>query len=157
MQNVEQLGPTSERPVQWGTGVKAALAIGAIFWLVSRGIPWASSGLVSPTVMGREIKYPGELNFAVAGLAISLHLLCAVIYGVVMMPLIHRFVYSNAWLVGAALGVVMYFVNMAAFAMFGNFAPYSREMPVFLTHLAFGIVFTGAYKGLVQRRIAIAA
>ena len=157
MENVEYLGPSSERPVQWGTGIKAALAIGAIFWLVSRGIPWASSGLVSPTVMGREIKHPGDLNFGLAGLAITLHLLCAMIYGAVMMPLIHRFAYSNAWLLGAALGVVMYFVNMAAFAAFGNFAPYSRETPVFLTHLAFGIVFTGAYKGLVKRRMDIAA
>jgi hypothetical protein len=157
MEKVDVLGPPPERPVQWGTGIKAALATGAIFWLVSRGIPWASSGLVSPTVMGREIKHPGELNFGLASLAIGLHLFCAVLYGVVMMPLIHRFVYSNAWLVGAAMGALLYFANMAAFAGFGGYAPYSREMPVFLTHLAFGIVFTGAYKGLVQRRIGIAA
>jgi hypothetical protein len=142
-----------ERPVQWWTGIKAALAIGAIFWLVARGIPWAPSGLVSPTVMGREIKNPGALDFNVAGLASILTFVCAVVYGCIMMPLIHRFTYSNAWLVGAALGIICYILNLAAFALFGDGAPFSRELPVFVTHVAFGIIFTGAYKGLVKRRV----
>jgi hypothetical protein len=70
-----------------------------------------------------------------------------------MMPLIHKFTYDNAWLVGAALGVLLYVCNLAVFVMAADGAPYSREFPVFITHLAFGIVFTGAYKGLVRRRI----
>jgi hypothetical protein len=152
VEQVEVVRPV-ERPVQWLTGIKAAVAIGLIFWLVARGIPWAPSGLVSPTVMGREIKYPGDLNFSAALLASVLHLLCAVIYGIIMMPLIHWFRYGNAWLVGAAMGSILYVVNLATFAIFGGGAPYSRELPVFITHLAFGIIFTGAYKGLVKRRV----
>ena len=35
----------------------------------------------------------------------------------------------------------------------GGGAPFSRELPAFITHLAFGIIFTGAYKGLVKRRV----
>lgn len=142
-----------ERPVQWATGIKAALAIAAIFWLVTRGIPWAPSGLVSPTVMGREIKDPGAINGSLAGLATFLHFFSAIVYGLIMMPLIHRFTYANAWLGGAALGIVMYFLNLVGFTLFGGGAPYSRELPVFITHVAFGIVFSGAYKGLVKRRV----
>lgn len=153
MENVEVRTYSAERPVQWITGLKAALAIGLIFWLVARGIPWAPSGLVSPTVMGREIKPPGAIDFSAAGLASALHLLCAVIYGFIMMPMIHRFHYSNAWLIGGALGIILYLANLAAFALIGGGAPYSRELPVFVTHLAFGIIFTGAYKGLVKRRV----
>jgi hypothetical protein len=154
MENVEQVADVrpAERPVQWLTGVKAALVIGAIFWLVARGIPWAPSGLVSPTVMGREIKPPGTLDLNASVLASVLHFVCAVIYGLIMMPIIHRFTYSNAWLIGAAMGIVLYVLNLAAFSLFGG-APYSRELPVFVTHLAFGIIFTGAYKGLVKRRV----
>jgi hypothetical protein len=153
MEKVEVRTYAAERPVQWITGLKAAVAIGLIFWLVTRGIPWAPSGLVSPTVMGREIKPPGTIDLGGAGLATALHLLCAVVYGLIMMPLIHRFRYSNAWLVGAAMGVLLYVINLAAFALVAGGAPYSRELPVFITHLAFGIVFTGAYKGLVKRRV----
>lgn len=153
MENVEVRTYPAERPVQWATGLKAAVAIGIIFWLVTRGIPWATSGLVSPTVMGREIKSPEAIDFGAAGLASALHLLCAVIYGFIMMPLIHRFPYSNAWLVGGALGILLYLINLAAFTIFAGGAPYSRELPVFVTHLAFGIIFTGAYKGLVKRRV----
>lgn len=153
MDNVEVRTYPAERPVQWATGLKAAVAIGIIFWLVTRGIPWATSGLVSPTVMGREIKSPEAINFGAASLASALHLLSAVIYGFIMMPVIHRFPYSNAWLIGAALGILLYLINLAAFTLFAGGAPYSRELPVFITHLAFGIIFTGAYKGLVKRRV----
>jgi hypothetical protein len=44
-------------------------------------------------------------------------------------------------------------VNLAIFALVAGGAPYSRELPAFITHLAFGIIFTGAYKGLVKRRV----
>ena|SRR5687767_10700983 len=142
-----------ERPMQWATGIKAALAVAAILWLVTRGIPWAPSGLVSPTVMGREIKDPGAINSGLAALATVLHFVSAMVYASIMMPLIHRFTYNNAWLVGAALGVSLYLLNLAVSALFAGGAPYSRELPVFITHLAFGIIFTGAYKGLVKRRV----
>ena len=149
---VESVG-VAERPVQWLTGFKTALAIGPIFWLITRGIPWAPSGLVSPTVMGREIKEPGAVDLGAAAMATGLHLFCAAIYGFLMMPLIHRFPYANAWLIGAAMGVILYLANLAAFALVADGAPYSREFPVFITHLAFGVIFTGAYKGLVKRRV----
>ena len=51
------------------------------------------------------------------------------------------------------LGIVLYLINLAAFTLFAGGAPYSRELPVFMTHLAFGIIFAGAYKGLVKRRV----
>jgi hypothetical protein len=156
VERVEVVRP-AERPVQWFTGIKVALAIAAIFWLVTRGIPWAPSGLVSPTVMGREIKNPGALDINLAATATMLHFLSAVVYGAIMLPLIHRFRYGGAAMMGAALGVLLYLVNLALFTIVGGGAPYSRELPVLITHLAFGIIFTGAYKGLVKRRITAVA
>lgn len=144
---------SAERPVQWWTGLKVALAVGAIFWLVTRGIPWAPSGLVSPTVMGRELKHPGSLDVNLAATATLLHFVSAVVYAAIMLPLIHRFRYGGAALVGTSVGCVLYLLNLAIFTVAGGGAPYSRELPVFITHLAFGMIFTGAYKGLVKRRI----
>lgn len=144
--------PQAERPVQWATGIKAALGVAAVLWLVTRGIPWAPSGLVSPTVMGREIKDPGAINTNLAGLATVLHFVSAITYASILMPLIHRFTYNNAWLIGAGLGVALYLLNLGVATSFGG-TPYARELPAFITHLAFGIIFTGAYKGLVKRRV----
>ena len=155
MESVEPMDvdrPT-ERPAQWWTGIKAALAIGVLLWLVSRGIPWAASGVVSPTVMGRELKYPGSIDTNLTITAIVLHFVSAVVYAAIMIPLIHRFRYGSAALVGAAMGVILYLLNLAIFTIVGGGAPYSRELPVFVTHLAFGLIFTGLYKGLVKRRI----
>lgn len=145
----------NERPVDWLTGAKVALGVAAVFLLVTRGIPWAPSGLVSPTVMGRELKYPGDINTSINMTAIFLHFAAAMIYAAIMMPLIHRFRYQSAWIVGAVMGIILYVANLALFALIAGGAPYSREFPVFITHLAFGIVFTGAYKGLVKRRIGV--
>lgn len=147
------LAPRAERPVQWLTGFQVALAIAAIFLLVSRGIPWASSGLVSQTVMGREIKDPGAIQTDITFLAIILHFVASLLYASIMLPLIHRFQYSSAALVGAGMGVILYLLNLALFTIVGGGAPYSRETAVFITHLAFGLVFTGAYKGMVKRRV----
>ena len=96
-----------ERGVQWATGLKAAFGIAAILWLVTRGIPWASSGLVSPTVMGRELKDPGEINARLAGLATILHFVAGMLYASLMMPLIHRFPFSTAWLIGGTMGAIL--------------------------------------------------
>jgi hypothetical protein len=150
---VEAAALPTERPVQWWTGIKASLAVAGVFWLVTRGIPWAPSGLVSPTVMGREIKYPGSIEVDFAITAIMLHFISAVMYAAIMMPLIHRFRYGSAALIGATMGLILYGLNLAAFTIAGGGAPYSRELPVLITHLAFGLVFTGTYKGLVKRRI----
>jgi hypothetical protein len=155
METVErvEMAPPAERPVQWLTGLKVALGIAAIFLLVSRGIPWAASGAVSPTVMGREIKNPGAIDSGLTMMAIVLHFVAAILYASIMLPLIHRFRYGGAALVGAGMGVLLYLLNLALFTIAGGGAPYSRELPVLITHLAFGLVFTGAYKGMVKRRI----
>src|SRR5438045_439209 len=143
----------AERPVQWWTGIQAALALAVLFLLISRGIPWASSGIVSPTVLGREIKFPGAMDASLVTTAIILHFISCVVYASILMPLIHWFRYGSAALVGAGLGVLLYLLNLALFTIVGGGAPYSREMPVFVTHLAFGLIFTGVYTGLVRRRI----
>ena len=153
MERIEVADRSAERPVQWWTGIQAALALGVLFLLVSRGIPWASSGAVSPTVLGREIKYPGSIDTNLTMTAILLHFVSCIVYASIMMPLIHRFRYGGAALVGAALGIILYLLNLAVFTIVGGGAPYSREFPVFVTHLAFGLIFTGVYKGLVKRRI----
>jgi hypothetical protein len=153
MESTEATTRPAERPVQWWTGIKAALALAVLFWLVSRGIPWASSGAVSPTVLGREIKYPGSLDSNLSMTAILLHFVSCVVYASVMMPLIHRFRYGSAALIGAGMGILLYLLNLAIFTIIGGGAPYSREFPVLVTHLAFGLIFTGVYKGLVKRRI----
>jgi hypothetical protein len=160
METVEvvETGRRAERPVQWWTGIKVALAVAAILWLVTRGIPWAPSGLVSPTVMGRELKFPGALDLNMALTATMLHFISAVVYAAIMMPLIHRFRYGGgAALIGAAMGLLLYCLSLAIFTILGGGAPYSRELPVLITHLAFGLIFTGGYKGMVKRRVFAAA
>lgn len=144
----------NERGVDWWTGIKVAMGVAAVFLLVTRGIPWAGSGAVSPTVMGREIKYPGDINAEATMTAMLLHFGAAALYAMIMMPLIHRFRFQNGWMVGAVLGIILYAANLAIASLLGG-APYSREMPVLITHLAFALAFTGGYKGLVKRRIGV--
>ncbi len=157
MHTAQMIDPVqpSDRPVEWARGFKVALAIAAAFWLVSRGIPWVASGIVSPTVMGREIKHPGQINLNLAVLAMGLHFACALLYAAIMMPIIHQFRFNTGWIAGLGLGIVLYLINLATFTLIGDGAPYSREIPALVAHVAFAVVFTGAYKGFVKRRATL--
>lgn len=119
VERVEITNRPAERPVQWWTGLQAALAMGVLFLLVSRGIPWASSGTVSPTVLGREIKDPSAINTDLAMVEILLYFVSCIVYASIMMPLIHRFRYGSAALVGLAIGTLLYLLNLAIFTIVG--------------------------------------
>jgi hypothetical protein len=143
------------RPVHWGRAVSAGLVIGAVFLLFSRGIPWASSGMVSFTVMGRELKSPGLVDGGLDFTVGVLHMLCSVIYALIIIPIIHRFRPPTAILMGTAIGFLLYLASMVVFTRMLDLGIPQHELNPFITHLAFGAVVAGFYKGQTRRRVPL--
>jgi len=59
-----------------------------------------------------------------------------------------------AVLAGGVAGIVLYFLNLGAVSLWfpgmrGN------EVSVFVTHLVFGLIAAGAYRGLLRRRVSV--
>jgi hypothetical protein len=144
------LGPPAG-PVRWPIAVMAGLLVGTIFFLFSRGLPWASSGFVSPTLMGREIKPPEEVSWSLSVVVILLHMGLSVLYALMIAPAVNWIRGVPALFMGGLIGLILYGVNFGLFAsVLSNFAE-QREIPALITHLAFGMVAAGAYKGMARR------
>jgi hypothetical protein len=120
----------------------AGLIVGFLVVLFPRGSPWSGITFFSPTVMGRTMGEPGGsfLMPLLAHLALSLGY--AIIIGLVVQRL-HR---AKAVIAGGIVGVVLFLVNWAVFHFLVRDAT-ARESIVLLTHVGFGLMAAGAYKG----------
>ena len=142
------------RSVNWGKAAQAGLIVGGILYLISRGIPWVGSGMIQPTIMGREMASSDEATAGVFFGYLVAHLLISVVYALILAPIVNGFKPMTAGLVGGLVGVILYFLNYAAFGLFFEGAAQQREWAAFLLHLAFGIITAETYKGLTKRRVA---
>jgi hypothetical protein len=82
---------------------------------------------------------------------LGMHFLVAVIYGMIIAPIVHGFRPWVAGLVGAVVGLVLYFINYAIAGMMLDVSS-QPEWPSIVHHVVFGLVFAETYKGMVRRR-----
>lgn len=138
--------------VRWKRALQAGLIVGAIMFLLTRGIPWIGSGAINPAVMGREVSPGAEATPMFFFGVMSLHFIVAALYGLIIAPIVHGFRPWVAGAVGAVVGLVLYFISYALAGMLMEIPPNQREWPSFAIHIIFGIVCAETYKGMVRRR-----
>jgi hypothetical protein len=137
------------RWIDFKAALGAGLAVGLLIALFPRGSPWAGVSFFSPTVMGRTMGEPGSSFLA----ALLPHLALSIGYAIIIGLVVGRLRRFKAVFAGAIVGCVLFFINWAVF----NFLVQDgvgRESVVFFTHLAFGLMCAGAYKGLSKHAVA---
>jgi hypothetical protein len=141
--------------LEWGAAVLAGLIAGVIAWLLSHGIPWFTSGLVSPTLMGRDLKPPGLIDPYRSVITVLAQLVVAIGYSLVIAPLVTRF--RGVWAIGAGglIGLALYGCNFCVFHFLLRVDWSNGELAVVVTHVVFGMLAAGAYKGLAARRALV--
>lgn len=137
------------RRIDFKAALGAGLAVGLLIALFPRGSPWAGTTFFSPTVMGRAMGEPGGSFLA----ALLPHLALAIGYAIIIGLMVEGLRRFKAVLMGAAVGAALFFVNWAVFR-FLVVDTEARESVVFFTHLAFGLMCAGAYKGLSKPAVA---
>ena len=144
----QPLDPAAPERMQWGPAVGAGVITGFVLLLVPRGSPWASLTFFSPVVVGRETSL---LGLAPEG-AWLLHLLVSLVYGLIISLAVARLRKQRAIFTGGLLGLALYLIN---FGVVSTFWPAIRgnEFSVIFTHLVFGLVAAGAYRGLLKRHV----
>lgn len=142
----DQQEQSAQHHIRWSKALYASLAIGAIFLLLPRAVPWFSSGLPE-TAMGRPLGVIHDFAVKPFLLTAGLHMLLAVCYGYILAMLIYRFEVKIALLVGLGVGLTLYGINYAFFRLVLG-TPASNEMPVLITHLFFSAFFSTTYKAL---------
>ena len=152
--SMDRNNPGLLNSVRWKRALQAGLIVGAIMFLLNRGIPWVGSGAINPAVMGREVAPGQEATPMFFFGVISLHFIVAALYGLIIAPIIHGFRPWAAGAVGAVVGLVLYFISYALAGMLME-VPAQREWPSLVIHIIFGIVCAETYKGMVRRRRAV--
>lgn len=150
--SMERSHPGLLSSVRWKRALQAGLIVGAIMFLLTRGIPWVGSGAINPAVMGREVA-PGESATPMFFFGVmSLHFIVAALYGLIIAPIVHGFKPWAAGAVGAVVGLVLYFISYAIAGMMMEVPASQREWPSLVIHVIFGIICAETYKGMVRRR-----
>ena len=149
--------PTFLGSVKWVRAIQAGLIVGAILFVIGRANPWTASGIINPTIMGRELPpsemaTPGNFFGFLTG-----HLLLAMLYGLIIAPIVHGLRPFVAGMAGALVGLILYFLNFAAYALFFEASLRPTEWVPVIVHIVFGIITAEAYKGLAKRRVIAAA
>ncbi len=144
-----------EAPTRGSQGFRPAAALGAgllagaILLVVPRGSPWSSLTFFTPAIMGRALP-PGT---AIPLPAIwALHLALSVFYGFIVSVFVSRLVQPQAEFVGGLAGFGLFLVNWGVVSVCWP-RWLGGVVPVLFTHVVFGLIAAGAYRGLARRRI----
>jgi hypothetical protein len=98
--------------------------------------------------MGRTI--PGTIEVPLI-LVWAVHLAVSLVYGLIISRMVATLRHRRAFVTGALGGLVLYAVNLGVVSSLWP-ALRGAEFSVVVTHLVFGLITAGAYRGLLKRK-----
>jgi len=131
------------RGVDFNAAMSAGLLVGLLIALFPRGSPWSGVTFFSPTVMGRTLTELSE-SFL---MSLGAHLALAIGYAIIIGLIVDKLRRVKAVIAGGIVGAVLFLLNWAVFKFLVTDGT-TRESLVLFTHIAFGLITAGAYKGL---------
>jgi hypothetical protein len=147
----EQPHPTEPIETNWQgmPAVAAGLIAGVVLLIVPHASPWEGLTSFTPALMGRVVPHVWDLG---PFMTVVLHLVLGIIYSVLISFAVMHIRQLAAVVAGGVVGVVLYFLNLGAVSLWLP-AMRGSELSVFVTHLVFGLIAAGAYRGLLRRKI----
>ena len=133
-----------------GVPALAAGLIGAVVLLiVPHASPWEGLGSFTPAIVGREMPANWDIPaFAV----VMMHFALSLIYGFIISLVVLNIRELRAVFTGGLVGLVLYLVNLGVVSLC---LPGLRanEVSVLVTHVVFGLIAAGVYRGLLRRKV----
>jgi len=126
----------------------AGFLAGVVLLLAPRGSPWSTLTFFSPVVMGRILPPDMQMPLIITWLV---HLGLSAIYGLSISRVVAHLTQGRAVATGGLMGLVLYLLN---FGVVTALWPQLRgsELTVAFTHIVFGLIAAGGYRGLLRRR-----
>ncbi len=121
---------------------------------VVMGQPWyAPLHMIAAIVLGPSgvLPPPAAFNLGVAGVAMVVHVVMAIIYGLVLSTVLLAFRSSLAWIIGLVFGVALYYINFYGFTMLFPWFADARGWIGFVSHAVFGLVLALIYRQMDGR------
>src|SRR5215469_1300998 len=146
-EEAQTLEPEGGHQFQWVAALGAGLIAGLVLLLVPHGSPWTGISFFSYVIMGRPL--PSSVIMPLPVLCL-VHLFISEIYGLVISAVVSRLRRSRAVLTGGIVGIGLYVVNLAVVS-WALPSWRTHEIAVLFTHVVFGLIAGGAYRGLLRR------
>jgi predicted histidine transporter YuiF (NhaC family) len=139
-----------DRPaMDFNSAMSAGLLIGLLIALFPRGSPWSDMTFFSPTVMGRTLPELGGSFLS----SLGAHLALSVGYAIIIGLIVNKLHGVRAVITGGIVGALLFLLNWTVFKFLVT-DEVTREAMVLFTHVAFGLMTAGAYKGLSKPPVA---
>jgi len=151
-------------PVNWSVAAYAGIIAGIVATVVQIAL-WSVFANALPTILFRDARFaaaivmgrkvlppPASFDWMVMLVATGVHFALSIAYGLALSPLISRLRTLPSVLVGAALGLGLYGVNMYGFTAVFPWFEATRDWITVVTHAVFGVAAAGVYKMLSQQR-----
>jgi len=142
------LEPEEPGRFQLKPALGASLIAGVILLIVPHGSPWSSLTFFSPVIIGRTVPRTFEMPFF---LVCILHLAVSLLYGLIISRIVATLRRRPAFIAGALAGLVLYAINFGVVSAFWP-SLHGAEFSVGITHIVFGLITAGAYRGLLKRK-----
>jgi len=131
--------------------VASGLIAGIVLLVVPHASPWSGVTSFTPTMMGRVVPESWGLG---SFMTVVFHLALAIIYGVLISLVVTRIRQMAAVVIGGLLGLVLYRLNLTVISLWFP-AMRGAEVAVIVTHVVFGLIAAGAYRGLLRRKVSV--
>ena len=151
-------------PVNWSAAAYAGIIAGILATVLQIAL-WSVFGDALHTILFRDARFaaaivmgrkvlppPASFDWMVVLVATLVHFALSIAYGLALSPLISRLRTLPSMLVGAALGLGLYGINMYGFTAVFPWFEATRDWITVVTHAVFGVAAAGVYKMLSQQR-----
>jgi hypothetical protein len=148
----------------WSAAVCAGLVGGAVLMVlellwsttVSGESPWRNSHLIAAIVMGESVLESSSFSVGVVAIALLVHYLLGVVFGVALAILIAGFRYEHnpgmLEMSGVLFGAALYLFSFHGMSTFFPWMADLRGWATFIGHIVFGMIVVLAYPILERHR-----
>ena len=154
------------RTINWSAAIWASVIAGLVFAvlevvmvpLVQGHSPWAPLHMIGAIGLGSgAMASPDSFDIGIIATAVVIHMVLAVVYGVILAFIIARMDTGAAVGVGALYGLALYFINLYGFTRWFPWFADARDWISIFTHIVQSGLMAYLYKVFAQGKRGTAA
>lgn len=112
---------------------------------------WGPSRMIGAILVGQgALPPPPTFDFGILLAAMVVHFPLSIIYAIVIAFAVRKTSFAMALVIGALLGLVLYYINFYGFTVFFPWFSMARNWVQVFIHISFGIGAAWAFKGMFR-------
>jgi len=149
--------------INWSATIWASVIAGLVFAVLEVAMvplfqgksPWAPLHMIGAIALGPgAMASPDTFDIGIIATAVVVHMLLAIVYGIVLAYIIMRFDTPMATIIGALYGLALYVINFYGFTKWFPWFADALDWISIFTHMVQSGLMAYLYKVFDRRRVA---